>query len=45
MEPALGQLPGRKPEEESTGGKAMGLGGSWTPSCEGAEVQACREGT
>lgn len=26
MEPALGRFPGRKPEEESTGGKAMGWG-------------------
>lgn len=46
VEPALGRLPGRKPEEESTGGKAVGRGGCLgTSSCEGAEVQARREGT
>lgn len=49
VEPALGRLPGRKPEEESTGGKAVGWGAGGgclgTPSCEGAEVQARREGT
>ena len=31
VEPVLGQLPRRKPEEESTGRRAVGRGVSWDP--------------
>lgn len=40
VEPVLGRLPGRKPEEESTGGKAVGRGGVLGP--RPVREQRCR---